>query len=101
MGYGWFIICNFSALLIVNRCLHNEFVLKLLHVINNMAFRIVFPEYFIGVIVIICQLLFVIACHTSYVNYYSIWTVEMFSVNSPNMFKIQIVMHVFVLIGQS
>lgn len=60
-----------------------------------MAFRIVFPEYFIDIIVIICQILFVIACHTSYFNYYSILTVELFSVNSPNMFTIQIVIHVF------
>lgn len=61
-----------------------------------MAFRIVFPEYFINIIVIICQILFVIACHTSYVSYYSIWTVELFSVNSPNILcTIQIAMHVF------
>lgn len=66
-----------------------------------MAFRIVFPEYFIDIIVIICQILFVIACRTSYVNYYRIRTVALFSVNSPNMFTIQIVMHVFVLVRQS
>lgn len=53
-----------------------------------MAFRIVFPEYFIDIIVIICQILFVIACHTSYVHYYSIWTLALFSVNSPDMFTI-------------
>lgn len=62
-----------------------------------MAFRIVFPEYSINIIVIICQILFVIACHTSYVNYYSIWTVELFSVNSPNMFTLQIVMYMLYL----
>lgn len=44
---------------------------------------------------IIFQILFVIACHTSYINYYIIWTAELFSVNSPNMFTIQIVMHVY------